>query len=342
MSSIADVLAGINKEVKEEIAHVGLAEYNHQRIPFTSPRMNYCTYGGIPEGKLTEFFGEEHGGKTTSALDIVANYQVLHPDRAVLYVDAENTLDSDWAALLGVQLDKLIMLNPTTQSAEWIFDKICELIETGELGLFIIDSLGAMVSKQELDKDIEDSTYAGISMALTKFCKKANQLMKKYNVTGIGINQVRDDLNSMWGGYKTPGGKAWKHMTSVRMQFSRGKFLGERGEEIKRSSENPCGNIVQMSMVKNKTCPPNRKEGFYTLNYLEGIDYLTDLIAVGDKFGIIVKTGGWYNIVNPDTGEVIEAKIHGTPALVEYLSAEEHKDTLSLIESYIDSKIAVR
>ena len=93
-----------NKAFKEEILTQGLGEFAYRRIPFTSPRMNYCTFGGIPVGKITEFYGEEHGGKTTTALDIVANYQKSNDTRDVLYIDAENTLDVEWAKKIGVDV----------------------------------------------------------------------------------------------------------------------------------------------------------------------------------------------------------------------------------------------
>ena len=130
MGSKLDVLIKeVNKKAKEEIVTVGLNDYSYHRIPFTSPRMNYCTYGGLPIGKLIEFYGEEHGGKTTTALDIVANYQQLY-DKEVLYVDAENTLDVEWARKLGVDVERLIIMQPKSQSAEEIFQIICDAIET--------------------------------------------------------------------------------------------------------------------------------------------------------------------------------------------------------------------
>ena len=117
MSKLEELMKSINKEFKEEVIHHGVSQYDYDRIPFTSPKLNFMTYGGIPMGKLIEFFGEEHGGKTTTALDIVANYQHMKDARTVLYIDAENTLDAVWATKLGVDLDDTIILNPTSQGA---------------------------------------------------------------------------------------------------------------------------------------------------------------------------------------------------------------------------------
>ena len=341
--SLDEVIKKINKESGANIAGYGIPKRDYTRIPFTSPRMNYCTYGGIPTGRLIEFYGEEHGGKTTTALDIVGNYQRMqereeHPKK-VAYIDSEITLDVIWAAKLGVNVDDLILLQPEEQSAEELLQYALDLMSTGVVGLVVIDSIAAMVSAQAMDKDVADKTYAGISMALTTFGNKAIMLCKRYNATVIGINQLRDDLKSMYGATKTPGGRGWKHLCSVRMQFTRGAFINEKGEEIKRSSESPAGNKVLMSMEKNKTCPSNRRGGYYTIDYANGIDYLADLIEVALKYDIIQQHGAWYSVVDPDTGEVKAEKIQGMSNVKEYLMDEEHESVLSFIEEYIDSKV---
>lgn len=322
-SKLDELIKNVNKEQKEEVMTKGLTTYKQfKRIPFTSPRMNYCTFGGIPEGRLIEFYGEEGGGKTTTALDVVANYQQIHPERDVMYVDAENTFDSDWAAKLGVDIDKLYILQPKQQSAETIFDIVCSAVESDEVGLWIIDSLGALLSQQEFEKDMDEKTYGGISLPLTKFSKKISLLNHQHNCTGIGINQLRDDMNSQWGGTKTPGGRNWKFMCSMRLQFSRGKFIDEKGNELTRNAENPVGNIVMMSITKTKSCPPTRRTGFYTLNYDTGIDYIRDLIDVAIKYGIIDKSGAWFTIIDTKTGEVLEDKMQGQAKVVEKLDAD--------------------
>lgn len=339
MSSIDELIKEMNKKTKEEVVKFGITEYNFKRIPFTSPRMNYMTYGGLPVGKLIEFYGEEHGGKTTTALDVVANYQQMEDTRKVLYVDAENTLDVEWARKIGVDVDAMIVFKPTNHSAEAIFEFTLQMIETGEVGLVVIDSLGVMISAQALDKSVEEKTYAGISMALTNFCEKAVQFCQKSQCTVIGINQMRDDMNAMYAGAtKTPGGKAWKHNCTARLQFSRGAFIDEKGNEIKRSSESPAGNIVLVSMQKNKSCPPNRRTGFYTISYEFGVDYLKDLVELAIKYGVIEKNGGWFNIINTDTGELID-KIQGQANVNDYLENPDNESVLSMIETFIENQI---
>lgn len=335
MGELLDALIkDMNKRAKEEIVSKGLSEYKYLRIPFTSPRMNYCTFGGLPVGKLCEFYGEEHGGKTTSALDIVANYQKMPNARKVLYADCENTLDAEWATKLGVDVDNMIILQPKSQSAEEIFQFILDAIDTGELGLFVIDSLGVMVSQQALDKTVEDKTYGGISMALTRFSKEAEMLMHRHKCTGIGINQMRDDLNSPYGGQTTTGGKAWRHNCAVRLQFSRGKFIDKNGSELTRGAESPAGNYVLMSMTKNKTCPPTRRTGYYTLKYDIGVDYISDLIEVAIKYSIIDKSGAWFDIINIGTGEIVQGKLHGQSAV--YSILKENQELLKVVERQVN------
>ena len=338
--SLETVMKDINKKFKANLIHTGLAEYDYERIPFTSPRLNYITFGGLPEGKFIEFYGEEHGGKTTTAMDSVANYQAKYADREdrqVLWVDCEHTFDSVWANKIGVDVERLIIFDPDTQSAEEIFQIILDTVSTGEVGLVVLDSLGVMVSQQALDKDMTEKTYAGISKALTDFCGKGVGLFNKHKCTLIGINQERDDFNSMFGGKKTTGGRAWKHDCSVRLEFRMGNYIDEKGNKLTRGAESPAGNIVQVLMKKNKTCPPTRRTGYYTLKYLDGIDYLSDLIEVALKYGIIEKSGAWFTIVNIDTGEIIKDKMQGQNKVVKVL--EEDNEILAVIEQLIDARI---
>lgn len=326
----------VNKSAKNEIFTQGLSSYNYHRIPFTSPRMNYCTFGGIPVHKITEFYGEEHGGKTTTALDIVANYQQMEDAKDVLYVDAENSLDVEWARKIGVDVDRMYILHPEEESAEDIFTIICNAVESGETGLWVLDSIGVLLSKQELEKEIDEKTYGGISLPLTRFGKLIVGLMPKYDSTGIAINQLREDMQSQWGGTKTPGGRAWRHYCSVRLEFRRGKFLDEKGNELTRAATSPVGNEVIMSMTKNKTCPPTRRVGQYTINYDFGIDYLKDLVDVAITYEIIDKNGAWFTIIDTDSGEVLADKIQGQANVYAYL--EEHEDVLSKVEELVDNR----
>lgn len=338
--SLDSLLKSINKDWGGDCIRRGVSEYDYKRIPFTSPRLNYISFGGLPQGKLIEFYGEEHGGKTTTALDVIANYQHMDGAKSVLYVDAENTLDSVWATKLGVEVDDMLIMNPTTQGAETIFEQVRKLIDTGEIGFVVIDSLGVMMSNQAYEKSVEEKTYGGIAMALTNFSKKAEALCHKHNCTLIGINQMRADMNSMYGGKTTTGGLAWKHNVAARFEFRRGDYFDSKYAKLTRGAENPVGNKVEVSMTKNKTCPPTRRTGFYTLRYDIGIDYLYDLTEVCMKYGVIEKgdKSSWYVLRNPNTDEEIQ-KLQGQYAVSEFLSNEANIDILKMYEDYLDTKI---
>lgn len=361
MGKLDTLIKDFNKQYKEEIVARGIPIIQTQKIPFSSPRANYMLYGGIPRGRIIEFAGEENGGKTTTALDIVANAQPLFYDeweqeikdleaidkrkkeqqarldylkargpKQVVYADCENTLDEDWARNLGVDTDKMVLLKPQSQTAEQIFEMLLQMMETDEVGLVVIDSLGVMLSAQAYEKTMEEKTYGGIAAALTLFSKKAELLCNKYNCTLIGINQMRENMNSPYGGMITTGGKGWKHNCSVRLLFQKGSYIDERGNEIKRSAESPAGNQVLINVVKTKVCKPDRRVGYYTLNYETGIDKTADTIEVALKYGIINQAGAWFNFVDIETGEIITdeegeiIKVQGKPNLIEYLQNDPH------------------
>lgn len=308
--SLEEAMREVNKKFKSPVCQTGLKFDTVNRIPFSSPRLNYMTYGGIPTGRIIEFAGEEGGGKTTTALDLVAHAQKMFPDKQVLYVDVERTLDAEWAQKLGVDIDSLILFSPEEQTAEEIMEATKTIIETGDISLCVLDSLAAMVSAQAYSKTIEDRTYGGISMALTLFSKEMIPICARTGCTLIGINQVREDMNSTYGGTTTTGGRAWRHNCSVRMTFQKSDYLDAKGNSIPRSSENPVGHLVKVALVKSKVCKLDRKVGFYTLKYLHGIDYISDIIDLAIKAELINAAGAWYSILDDD-GKVVE--YDGTP-----------------------------
>ncbi len=373
MSKLDALINDINKQFKERIAAVGIERVETQKISFSSPRLNYMLYGGLPRNRLIEFAGEEGSGKTTTALDVVANAQELFKQeyaaeiaeleaiekptkeektrlsyiksrgvKQIVYADCENTLDEDWATTLGVDVDEMITLNPMSQTAEQIFEMLLQMIETDEVGLIVIDSLGVMLSAQAYEKSMEEKTYGGIAAALTLFSRKAELVCRKYNCTLIGINQVRENLSSPYGGLTTTGGKAWRHNTSVRLMFQKGSFVDEFGNEIKKSSESPSGNLVMINMLKTKVCKPDRRVGFYTLMYDTGIDVLADTIDLAIRYDIIHQAGAWFTFLNED-GEVLadsddEAiKIHGKANIAPYL--EDNADILQNIFDRVNALV---
>ena len=285
-------------------------------------------------GRMIEFFGAEGSGKTTTTLDIVSQCQKKFKEegqgRKVVYVDSENSLDSSWAQLLGVNLEEMILVRPQTQTAEEIFDIMQSMVETGECGLLVLDSVATLVSQQIYEESYEKKAYGGIAASLTMFCNKVVPLLAKYNCMCIMINQVREDIGSMFPSLITPGGKAFKHHCSVRLSFQKGQFIDKDNKELTRGAENPAGNLVMVSIAKTKTCKSNRRVGFYTLNYTTGIDSMNDIIDVCLANGVIVQNGSYFTIIDmdPKTGEVFdmdrELKVQGRANLNKLINEDEY------------------
>lgn len=292
--SIDMVIKEINKKYKKDILVKGTENVSCEKIPFTSPKANYVTRGGIPKNKMTEFFGAEGGGKTTSALDIIANYQ-KQDNRYCVYIDLENTLDKDWGEQLGVDFENVILLKPEGEFGETVLDMALDLIKSGDVGLMVIDSVPYIISKAVQEADLEQKTYAGNSALLTVFCSKVIPLMKKFQCTLLMINQIRDKMGVTYTAYNTPGGRMLKHSYSFRVQFSKGSLLDTKGAEVSGSYETPIGNIVNMKIEKNKVSKPDRKVGSYTLNYTYGVDILNDLVDLAIFFDVIEQRGAWFN-----------------------------------------------
>lgn len=364
MSQLDKLIKDINKQYKEDIASTGIPKREFKKIPFSSPRLNYMTYGGVPRGRLIEFAGHEGGGKTTTALDIVANAQKLFNEEAeqnntepkrVVYCDCENTLDEGWAIKLGVDVDSMILLKPQQQTAEQIFEMLLQIMATKEVGLVILDSLGVLVSQQAYDKTMEEKTMGGIAAPLTLFSKKAIPLCSGNDCTLIAINQVREDMAG-FGQLITVGGKAWKHNCSLRLVFKKGDLIDENNNTIKRSSSSPAGNLVEVAIEKNKVSNPDRRNGFYTLNYSEGVDVLADTVDLAVLYGIIQKGGSWFSIIDIETGEIMQQtvssnvdeldelieekedlKFQGRASLLDYL--KENEELFELISNQVKQKL---
>lgn len=383
MGNIDLIMATINKKFKADIIQHGTDIIEVDKIPFSSPTANYMTYGGVPVGKITEFFGGEGGGKTTSALDICGNaqkkFKKVYYDKVddledkigielakgtkqsekvakklqeeldtimdkgyklVAYVDSEQTLDVEWANKLGVATDELILVRPQDQTAEQVFDIIIDIVKTGNIGLVVLDSIPMLVSQNIFNESLEKKSYGGISQALTIFCSKITPLLVQNQCAFIGINQIREDLSSMYNTLSTPGGKMWKHACSLRLRFKKDKFLDMDNNELTSGAENPAGNKVQIEIVKTKVCKPDRKLGYYTLNYTSGIDVANDTIKVGQQYGYIVKNGSWFTLMEKDketeqldvTNSVL--KWQGAGRVNEYL--RENPDKLEELKCWIE------
>ena len=369
MNNIELKMAELNKKFKANIINTGTDIIEVDKIPFSSPTANYMTYGGVPVGKVTEFFGGEGGGKTTSALDICANAQVKFAEvfdkqvaeleeqieeltmkgtkdaskkasrlqtqldeviekgeKLVVYVDTEQTLDTQWAKLLGVNTEKMILVRPQEQTAEQVLQIIIELIATGNVGLCVLDSIPCLVPQQIFEESLEKKAYGGISQPLSVFCSKVLPHLVQNQCAFIGINQIREDLSSMYNTISTPGGKAWKHACSLRLRFKKDTLLDMNNNELSSRAENPAGNKVAIEVVKTKVCKPDRRLGYYTLNYTDGVDVVNDTITLAIQYGYIKRNGGWFSICDENKEVIIqddkELKLQGIGRLNQYLKQD--------------------
>lgn len=371
MRNIDLKMAELNKKFKAQIINQGTDIIEVAKIPFSSPTANWMTYGGIPVGKITEFFGGEGGGKTTSALDICANAQkkfnevfeqhrekvldeieqlkakdtkdskkkadklmsdlmeyVERGPRVVVYIDAEQTLDVQWAQLLGVDTEAMILVRPQEQTAEQILQIAIDLIATGDVGLCVLDSIPMLVSQNIFNEDMDKKSYGGISQALTVFCSKVTPHLTQQQCAFIGINQIREDLASMYNTVSTPGGKMWKHACSLRLRFRKDTLLDMNNGELTSRAENPAGNRVGIEIAKTKVCKPDRRIGYYTLNYTEGIDVLADIITVALQYRILKQGGSWYYYLDEEGNVELDAenneiKFQGKAKLLDELRNDE-------------------
>ncbi len=364
-----------NKDSGCVVAQKGIEEKVFQRIPFSSATANYMTYGGMPRGKAVEFFGPEGSGKTTSALDIIAHAQQVFEDdynaekerleaiqptgarqekelaqkkanlrmKKCVYFDLENTLDLEWAKLLGVDVDNMYLVTPEADSAEKVLQKLLDMLDTGEVGLVVLDSVPHLVPQVIFEESLEKKSYGGVSGPMSVFCSRVPPHLTKSNALLIIINQEREDIDNPYSSYSTPGGRALKHLYTVRIRFRKGNLIDENNREVPSRTPNPSGNIVQMEIVKSKAFKPNRRLGSYTLKYYEGVDYLADLVTMALTYGFIVQGGSWYTIVEPDTGEIVcdedgnELKFQGMSKLLQYLRRDEIM--FSELESGVMDKI---
>lgn len=305
MATIDDIFKKWNKDAKYELAKSGVSWEKMERIPLTSPRASYLVYGGIARIGLTELSGSEGAGKSLLALDICANAQKKYPEEDVVWFDIETTFDSRWAALQGVDIQKIKYVCPQEEYAEDILQMVIDLLESPDtnISVIVIDSVAALIPKQDYEKQMDQATMGGIAKPLTRFCNRVAPLLRKKKCALIVINQVREDMNSMYPSEQTPGGRALKHTAVMRLQLRRAEFIDEAGNVTSYQAENPAGHIVKIKVLKTKVSRPDRKVGFYTLRYLTGVDAVADMIEVGVKLGIFKQSGAWYYAPD-ENGEV--------------------------------------
>jgi recombination protein RecA len=248
-----------------------------------SPSLDFALgVGGLPRGRIIEIYGPESSGKTTLALSVAAQVQKIGGQ--VAFIDTEHALDPDYAKRIGVNVEKLVISQP--DSGEDALNIVEKLIRSGLFDLIIVDSVAALVPRAELEGEVGDQFIGLQARMMSQALRKLTGIISKTRTVLIFINQTRSVIGGMVPGQETtPGGKALKFYASVRIELKKVAQV-KKGEEI-------IGNKIKAKIVKNKVAPPFKTAEF-DIYYNEGISYESDLINLGEKLGVIKKSGNSY------------------------------------------------
>ena len=253
------------------------------------------TIGGVPRGRVTEIFGPESSGKTTLATHIAAEAQKAGGIAA--FIDVEHALDPDYAGKIGVKVKELLISQPDT--GEQALDIVESLVRSGKVDVIIIDSVAALTPRVEIEGGMGDQQMGLQARLMSKALRKLTPIVNKTNTSVIFLNQIRMQIGVIFGNPEvTPGGKALKFYSSVRIDL-------RRAAQIK-SGDNIVGNRVRAKVVKNKVGPPFRVAEF-DIMYNEGISYLGDLLNCGVNYGVLRRSGSWFNYGDMKLGQGLEA-----------------------------------
>jgi recombination protein RecA len=251
--------------------------------------------GGLPRGRIIEVFGPESSGKTTLALHAVAEAQ--REGGVAAYVDAEHALDPEYAKRLGVQIDDLLISQPDT--GEQSLEITESLVRSGKLDVVVVDSVAALTPKDEIEGEMGQQHVGKQARLMSQAMRKLAAVVSRTKTVVIFINQIRMQIGVMWGSPETtPGGRALKFYTSVRLDI-------RRIAQIKKSEE-VVGGRVRVKVVKNKVAAPFKSTEFDLL-YNEGISKEGELLALGEKHNLVTKSGASYSFGEHKLGRGYDA-----------------------------------
>lgn len=251
--------------------------------------------GGVPRGRIIEIFGPESSGKTTLALHIIAEAQKMGGICA--FIDAEHAMDPEYSQKLGVKIDQLLISQP--DNGEQALDIVDSLVRSGKIDVIVIDSVAALTPKDEIEGDMGAYHVGKQARLMSQALRKLTAIVAKSKTVVIFINQIRMQIGVMFGNPETtPGGKALKFYTSVRLDIRRIAQI-KKGDEI-------MGGRVRVKVVKNKVAAPFKQTEF-DLMYNEGISKEGEIIALGEKMGIIQKSGASYKYGDTPLGRGYDA-----------------------------------
>ena len=270
--------------------------------------------GGVPRGRIVEVYGPESSGKTTLALQILAEAQKMGGE--VAFVDAEHALDPTYARALGVKIEDMLISQPDT--GEQALEITEALVRSGAIDVVVVDSVAALVPRAEIEGEMGDSFVGLHARLMSQALRKLTGIIAKTNTVVIFINQLREKVGVMYGNPEvTTGGRALKFYASVRIDVRRIESLKQGGEVV--------GNRTRVKVVKNKIAPPF-KEAEFDIMYGEGISKLGEMLDLGVKLDLVQKSGSWFNMGEVRLGQ-------GRDAAKQYL--RDHPDEADALEANI-------
>jgi len=273
---------------------------------------------GIPRGRITEIYGPEASGKTTLALQVIAEAQKAGGYAA--FIDAEHAFDPKYARALGINTDELLVSQP--DSGEQALEITETLIRSGALDVIVVDSVAALVPRAELEGEMGDSHMGLQARLMSQALRKITGVVSKTRTACVFINQVREKIGVMFGNPETTtGGRALKFYSSVRIDIRRIGAI-KKGEEV-------LGNRTKVKIAKNKVAPPFKVVEFNIL-YGQGISRISEILDLSVEYDIIEKRGSWYRYDGEPIGQ-------GTDAAIQFL--EEDKELCDKIEAIVREKL---
>lgn len=273
--------------------------------------------GGIPRGRITEIYGQESSGKTTIGYHIIAEAQKAGGIAA--FVDAEHAVDANYARNLGVDVDSLLVSQPDT--GEEALEIIDALVRSGAVDVIVLDSVAALVPKSEIEGEMGDSHMGLQARLMSQALRKIGGSLSKSNTAAVFVNQIREKIGVMFGNPETtPGGRALKFWSSVRLEV-------RRVETLKQGSE-MVGTRTRVKVAKNKVAPPFRQAEF-DIMFGKGISRSGGVLDVGTELGLISKVGTWFTHGDVRLGQ-------GRENAKQYL--EEHPELMAELEAKIRSQ----
>ena len=274
--------------------------------------------GGIPKGRVVEIYGPESSGKTTLALHIIAESQ--KKGRNALYIDAEHAVDPSYAEKIGVDLNRLHFSQP--DHGEQALEIMDNMLRSGALDVIVVDSVAALVPRAEIEGEMGDSHVGLQARLMSQAMRKLTGTVARAGTAVIFINQIREKIGIVYGNPETtPGGRALKFYSSVRMEIRRVTTI--------KDGQNSLGNRTRVKVVKNKVAPPF-KQAEFDIMYNEGISFLGDILDLAEKADIIEKMGSWYSYGETKIGQ-------GRENAKSFLSENEdvRNDVVSKVRAFI-------